>query len=308
MNSRWIPPILGAAALISVTGLLWMENAQLASAVERLGARIEAGPAPVREPPADPAVRHDLYSLQRCVDHLLTRLENLEQPRRISGPTSVAAGSAVAATAATDSALQATPTDSVPETTVDEFAALLAEVLGSDYSMHGTSEQQERFWELARTSKALPAMIDSLLAGIEANPGNLEARLQLADAYIAKLLTVPIGPERGVWGERAETQWKEVLDRNPQNLAAQSKIAVSLSYYPEFLHRTDDAIAALERARELQRGRNPEPDHEETYVRLAEMYVRKKQPQQAKQTLEEGLRRHPESSKLQQALTALDER
>ena len=45
---------------------------------------------------------------------------------------------------------------------------------------------------------------------MEQNPRHEEARMGLADAYVAKLLTVPGGPERGIWGMKAEKQWQTI--------------------------------------------------------------------------------------------------
>lgn len=301
----WVVQWVGLVSLGVACAALWWDNAALAVAVGGLDSRIPLhAVAPVAA--AEPDLQRELVRLDQTIDTLLGRLERLEAPSRSEG---VAPHLAETAPVSEDPAARAAsegPRAPVTAPEIEEFAALMSRLQRSDFSIDGSPEEQARFWELARTSGVLPALIDQLLARIEANPADVAARLDLADAYIAKLLTVPIGPERGVFGDLAERQWSRVLELEPRNWQAQSAIANSLSHYPAFLHRTDDAIRELEKTRELQRALSPDPAQEETYLRLSLMYQRKNQGDKARETLQEGLRRHPDSAPLQRALEELD--
>lgn len=157
----------------------------------------------------------------------------------------------------------------------------------------GLGEGEEQFWEMARTTDVLDNTIDALQAQLASDPGDEEARMQLADAFVAKLLTVPFGPERGIWGERAEAEWQAVLDRNPQHWEAQYVLAYNYSMYPDFVAKTDEAIQGFENAVRIQEGSQHRPEHAQTYVQLAKMYEKKGQLDKAREALSRGASRHP---------------
>ena len=187
-----------------------------------------------------------------------------------------------------------------------EFEELLASVLAGDYSMAGSIDDQERFWELARTTSVLDDLLDDLESSVASNPQDLAARLDLADAYVAKLLTVPAGPERGVWGGKAESQWQEVLSQDDRNWDAQFKLANNYSYYPEFLGKSAAAIEGLERARMLQQSLPAAAVHVQTYLSLSRVYLQAGQADKARAALENGMQLHPGDDALMAALDHLD--
>lgn len=277
---------------------------------------------------SDP-VRSDLARMSARLDSLESRLERTQgavegsvagQGRLVSQLASLdgrmddaGEGAAPSTRALNPPAVTAQPAASdasaVPETPdgtspVDEFAALLALGVLEDGS-EATPEQQARFWELARTTGALTDLMASLESRVSEDPADTDVRMDLADAYVAKLLTVPSGPERGVWGVKAEAQWQQVIDRDPEHWDAQFSQAENLSYYPAFLNRTDEALAGMERARTIQEELPSEPRHAKTYVLLSRLYVNKGQPDKARAALQQGLQRHPGNSTLQAALDAL---
>src|SRR5688572_14429973 len=112
---------------------------------------------------------------------------------------------------------------------VAEYQALRKKV----FRDQATADEQKRFFEILKG----PGFIDGLLADLEAKvaaaPGDPDARLGLADAYISKLFTVPAGPEMGVWGGKAEEQWKEILKQDDRHWQARYSLAFSWSQYPD---------------------------------------------------------------------------
>jgi tetratricopeptide (TPR) repeat protein len=184
----------------------------------------------------------------------------------------------------------------------EEFLALLAAGVLDEA---GTPEEQQRFWELARTTPVLAELIAGLEARVEAAPGDTGSRMQLADAYVAKLLTVPGGPERGLWSEKAEEQWRSVADADPQHWGARFALGENYSYYPAFMGKAGEALSYLSEARALQERRAPEPAHVQTYLLLARMQQQQGDGETARATLQAALSRHPNDASLLAALAAV---
>lgn len=187
----------------------------------------------------------------------------------------------------------------------EELAALLGELLGPDGQPVGSPEDVERFWELLRSEGVVDEHIANLEAMVEAYPGDAELRMQLASAYIAKLFTVPGGPEQGRWGHKAEQQWKETLALEPDHWKAHQTLGINYAYYPDVMNKTGTAIESLEHAKSVQAGLPAAPEHVSTYVYLSSLYKRQGNIDQARNTLLEGLALHPGNAELQAALDQL---
>jgi len=143
---------------------------------------------------------------------------------------------------------------------------------------------------------------------VNTNPQDAEARMDLADAYVAKLLTVPAGPERAIWGMKAENQWRDILKQDPDHWDAQYTLAYGHSMYPEFLNKTDEAIAGLQKALKIQERVEPKAAHAKTYVQLARMYKRKRNTKKVREVLELGRTRHPRNDEIAKALQTLQDK
>ncbi len=172
------------------------------------------------------------------------------------------------------------------------------------FSGEATAEESERFWELARTSGALAEVIQELAQKVEQVPADVNARMQLAQAYLAKLLSVPDGPERGTWAMRAEGQWQKVLELDGAHWEARYSLAVSWSYWPEQFNKTPDAIRQFEMLREQQTRMAPDPEQANVYLTLAMLYRKMGNHEKARGALEEGLARHAGHDGLKKALEA----
>ena len=198
---------------------------------------------------ADQAERKALSSR---VDALLERLEAVEaqvlQRRKRdmrAETTTQAAGSAVGVQAVASSPKEASAKKKL---TAKEFKRLTGLVLSSVSDKSASTEEQARFWEAARNTTLVDDSISSLESELAGSPRNTDLRMELGNAYVAKLLTVPAGPERAIWGMKAEKQWQKVVDQDPDHWEAQYTIAYGHSMYPEFLNKTDTAIKGFERA------------------------------------------------------------
>ncbi|MBK8097678.1 MAG: hypothetical protein IPK26_11260 [Planctomycetes bacterium] len=161
--------------------------------------------------------------------------------------------------------------------------------------------EQERFWRLARTTDVVDSLIAELEASVAASPRDVAARMELADAYTARLVTIPGGPEQGVWGGKAEREWQAVIGQQPDHWDARFQLGFNYSMYPDFVDRSKEAIEHLEHARTLLPGRAPEPRQVDVYLGLARMYRRQQRDDRAAAVLDEGLLRFPGHEGLQRA-------
>jgi len=197
----------------------------------------------------------------------------------------------------------ATPADRLPR-----FRALLGKVLSAASGKTATPEEEQRFWELARTTGLVDDLIDGLEAEVEAGPRDVAALMNLADAYVAKLLTVPAGPERGLWGMKAEAQWRKVLAADPNHWGARFSLAYGHARYPDFMNMTGKAIRGFEQALEIQESRAPEPRFVTTYLELSRLYQKQGDPVKARAILRRGLGLHPNHEEMLAALRKLKAR
>ncbi len=201
-----------------------------------------------------------------------------------------------------ESALPTGPEAGDPAVTASarlEFDALREKV----FSGTATDEEQQQFWEMSREKpELLKAMIADLESAVGDRPNDLAARMALGNAYIAKLFTVPFGPEQGVWGGKAEKQWKEVLERDADHWQARFSLAFGYSQYPDFMNKTPDAIREFETLRQVQERSTTAPGHAQTYFQLSLLYRKQGQAEKAREVLDEGLRRFPNDANLKKAL------
>jgi tetratricopeptide (TPR) repeat protein len=284
-----------ATGLIGTAGVLFggsggggkgrAEAAAAREAAEK--AEAAAGEARARADEAAAAARR----AEESAASLAARVAVLEAaPRAGSSGGGAGAGGAPGADAAASSESGKAPDAAL----VAEYQALRRKV----FRGQATPEEQRRFFELLKS----PGFLDGLLADLEgkvaAAPGDPDARLALADGYISKLFTVPAGPEMGVWGAKAEDQWKEILKQDDRHWQARYSLAFSWSQYPDFLNRTPDALREFEKLRGQQEQVAAEPRHASTYFHLHALYRKAGNPEKAREALEEGLRRFPEDADL----------
>jgi len=190
-----------------------------------------------------------------------------------------------------------------PAGDLSEFERLRRKV----FSWGATPEESLRFWELARTSDMLPRLIEQMKDAVAADPDNIPARLQLAQAYIAKIYTVPNGPERGAWAMRADAQWRKVLELDDKNWEARFDIAYGLSQWPKQFNKAPEAIKEYETLVAQQETMRPEPRQAQVYLQLALLYRDQGNAKKAAEILRRGLERHPDSEQLAAALAPAGE-
>ena len=183
---------------------------------------------------------------------------------------------------------------------MSDFEGLLPKVFKGE----ATADEQKRFWDLARNTGVVDERLRLEEAAVRVAPTDIPAKLDLAQTYIAKLFTVPPGPEMGVWGAKAETQWKDSLRLDDRNWEARFRLADSYLHYPEFLNKTPDSIREFETLRRQQEASSQEPRFSQTYVKLSLLYRRQGDPQKAREVLDAGALRFPADEEIRKSLDA----
>jgi tetratricopeptide (TPR) repeat protein len=290
--------VAGAALALALGGLLFALN---------------KGPEPAAESSEADAllaeVRDDVVRLRKSVesavasrrdratatdeafarlDRRLTALENRPVP-----------ASAPAKEAPEEAALEEKP-EGGPDS---EFRSLMDKVMDGT----ATADEQTRFWKLARETDMAEQLIGDFEKKVEESPKDTDSRMNLAQAYIAKLLSIPGGPEQGVWAMKAENQWREVIKLDENHWEANYSIGESWNWYPEQLGKTPDAINQFEKVRKIQEGLSPQDEHAKTYLRLSQLYNRQNNTKKSREALKAGLERHPGDEQLTKALETMGE-
>lgn len=194
------------------------------------------------------------------------------------------------------------PQDHAIADTTSEFASQIRSVLKKEVS----EDEQLAFWQAVKSGDKLDRLIGELQQTTAAATDDVDSRLTLGLAYVAKIWSMPDGPEKAIWAGKAEGVWKEVLAVQPQNWEAQRNIAFSYSRYPDFLNKTGDAITEYEHTLDIQEA-SPQPRKEfaDSYLEMARLQVKTGDPGSALSTLERGAAAHPDNASIAKQLEAI---
>lgn len=241
---------------------------------------------------ASPRVEADLAALREQITSLQSAVE-----RRAVAPSTVEATASP----------QATPEPAAgPDTAARaEFADLVTRMVKANFEV--PADEMAQFYALAKDGPLLGDHIATLEAAVDAAPDDADARVALADGYVAKLMTVS-GAEQAIWGMRATKQWERALQSDPEHWDAHFSLGQSFAYYPDVLNKTGDAIRHLSRARDIQEKLPTDRLGErqaQTYLMLARMQVRRGARDEARATLTRGLGVFPGHAAISRALEEL---
>lgn len=147
---------------------------------------------------------------------------------------------------------------------------------------------------------------DQVLAEFEAraerDPNNPDARVDLANAYLQKLFTVPMGPETGMWGTKADKTFDAALAIDANHWEARFGKAVALSNWPSFLGKQPEAIKHFEVLIEQQSRSAKQPHYVHTHLILGNMYLQSGQKDKAIATWQQGAAQFPDDEALRKQL------
>lgn len=216
-----------------------------------------------------------------------------------STPSSLAGQPIGRSSSVRKSALAASSPDDVIAGTAADFSAQIRSVLKGEVS----EDEQLAFWQSVKSSEKLDRLIRDLQQSTASDPSDVDSRLSLGLAYVAKIWSMPDGPEKAIWAGKAEGVWKEVIAVAPQNWEAQRNLAFSYSRYPDFLNKSSDAIAEYERTLTLQEAApSSNKEFANSYLEMARLQLKTGNPGNALATLERGAAAHPDSTLINRQL------
>ncbi len=185
-----------------------------------------------------------------------------------------------------------------------EIDALLAAIRDGKIPKGGVFAHFEKAKELGAFEEALAEMEKYAAA----HRDSADAQADLSVAYLAKLLQVPDGPERGKWSTMSINACDEALKLEPEHWGAQFMKAMNLSQWPAFMGRQPEAIRTFEKLVEQQERSGPDPKFAQTYFHLGNTYRAAGNVEKAREAWRRGLERFPEDKQLKDQLDLVDKR
>jgi len=188
-----------------------------------------------------------------------------------------------------------------------EVQDLLAKIrAGEIHDVDGGFGLMARAKELGVLDEALKEM-EAYAAAHASDP---DAQVELASAYVVKLMAVPDGMERGAWSRKSIEACEKALKIQPDHWGAQFMKGMNLSQWPDYLGKRPEAIKTFERLVEQQEKSTAAEgdDFAETYFQLGTLYQKSGNSEKAMEVFRRGLAAHPEDKKLREQIELLEKR
>jgi len=171
--------------------------------------------------------------------------------------------------------------------------------LGKAYAEGRASDEEvKELLALAKDKDLMKLVVSGLQTRIEANPGDLEARLQLVEVQSARLHSAESITERSLLRTGVQEQLDEVLARDPDNWDARYMRAVGISHSQRSPQGRANAIKAFESLIAIQDGQARQPRFAKAYGELAGVLLQEKNLEKARATIEAGLAQYPDDAEL----------
>jgi tetratricopeptide (TPR) repeat protein len=164
--------------------------------------------------------------------------------------------------------------DGLPAT-VEGVVALL-----SDPSL--SEDERQEIWQKLRDAKRLDAVVEWFEENAAEHASSPDAQVQVGEAYVAKIIEAGNGPLAGTWALKADAAWDRALELDPAHWDA----------------RFAEAIRQFETLLGYQEQAQLEPDHEQTYILLGNLYVQAGRTDDAQALWKKGLALFPQSAEL----------
>lgn len=151
-----------------------------------------------------------------------------------------------------------------------------------------------------------PAVMAELIALFEerakSNPNDPKAQLELGKAYLAKVFKVGAGPEAGLWATKADKSFDKALAIDDHDWTSRYYKAMSLSNWPPFMGKQNEAIANFETLVKQQDAMPSQPMHAQTHLLLGNMHMAMGEKQKALAAWQKGLSIFPDNEELKKQI------
>jgi tetratricopeptide (TPR) repeat protein len=217
------------------------------------------------------------------------RLGTETEPVSANEPTPIAAASTPA------------PTEEAP---AFDLAAALRDLRSEELSGAAKSE----LWEKIRKAGKLDEAVALFEQRAKDEPYDVEAKVELAGAYIQKIFEAGAGPMAGKWALKVDATVNQALELDPNHWEARFTKAISLSNWPAAFGKQGEAIRQFEILLEQQQRSESRPHHAQTYLFLGNMYQAIGQGEKARATWSAGAGLFPNNGELQKQLQLIQGR
>lgn len=154
------------------------------------------------------------------------------------------------------------------------------------------------FWDDVRKRGSVEEVLTAFEEHALANPNDIEAQIELGNAYLARLEDATTGPEMGAWAMKADGAFNSALELDESNWEARFSKAVSLSFWPPIFGKQGEAIDQFEILLEKQKSAAPNSNHAQTYKYLGNLYQQQGDSEKAKAIWQEGYAAFPDDEAL----------
>lgn len=198
-----------------------------------------------------------------------------------------AAGSAAAVAAASDKG-------STKPTATSLFAQLV------DGNLNWNDAQA--LWKQVEDPAVMAELVAMFEERAKLNPNDPKAQLELGKAYLQKVFKAGAGPEAGVWATKADKSFDKALAIDDHDWSSRFYKAMSLSNWPAFLGKQNEAIANFDILVKQQDSMPVQPMHAQTHVLLGNMYMSMGQKDKALAAWQKGLSIFPDNDELKKQI------
>jgi tetratricopeptide (TPR) repeat protein len=161
---------------------------------------------------------------------------------------------------------------------------------------------RQRLWKELFQAGLGDQVLAELEARAERDPNDPNARCDLAQAYLQKLFNVPMGPEQGLWGTKADKAFDAALALDENHWEARFGKAVALSNWPAFLGKQPEAIKHFEVLIQQQSRQAFQLHFVNTHLILGNMYMQAGQKDKALATWQTGAAQFPSNESLRKQI------
>ena len=171
-------------------------------------------------------------------------------------------------------------------------------------SRQSSYAQKQAAWNELRDAHQLDAAITELEHAVKADPKTAEYPAALGIAYVQKLRTLEDFREQSILAIKADQTFDQALELDPSNWEARFWKAVSLSYWPEALNKSNEVIDQFVTLVEQQEKQSPQPQFAQTYALLGEQYQKAGYAGYARETWQRGAALFPGDTALRDKLAS----
>lgn len=149
-------------------------------------------------------------------------------------------------------------------------------------------------WKRAFAAGRMDEVVAKFEALAKANPNDIQAQMNLANAYMAYQQLEPSKYENSM---KADKVYDHVLELEPTHWEARFTKAVSYTFWPDFLGKKKEAISHFETLVKQQDSMPAEDYQAQTYLYLGNL-LEQSDPARAKEMWQKGAKRHPNNAEL----------